>query len=242
MDALFDKGKVGKEIPSTNELIISELDIALSLKRNKKYPYLINDERAWNEIEFLINQNKIKDKISELKNKAKTDTRGQLDDIRILKNALEDYLENCGFKIYSGYSDVIAGTEYAEFNKAVGINFVDGLVMFRKHVEALAEDFGNGKINAGLFIGIVDQKTKESIEIHRSLAELFKNFDTHIDYTTTLLCRTMAKEDWLKIIGLQNLEKTERKTLVQYLDEQLRFKQTLESLMFTEPSFIAKEK
>lgn len=240
MDALFEKEKVSKSISLTYELSISELDIAISLRKNKSYPYLINDEKAWNEIEFLIDQNKIKDKISELKNQAEKDTKGQLGK-EVIKDAFEKYLEDCGFKVDYGYSDVIVGANYAQFNKAVGIKFIDGLEMYISDVKTLLTDFHNAKVNAGLFIYIIDKKNSKSIKHHPSLAENFKNFDTRMDYTTTLLDWPMAKEDLLKVIGLRNLEKKERKILVEYLDKELGFKLNLESLMFTEPSIIPKE-
>lgn len=250
MDALFEK--TNKNISSDYALSISELDIAKSLKKNKSYPYLLGDEKTWNEVEFSINKNKINKQIIELKENAEKDLKGNWD-IRIVKDAFEKYLKDCDYNIEFGMSDIIAGNNFGNFKKMIGIIFIDEsshiestsrneIWITRKEIEALSNDFDNKKVNAGLYLCIFDKKLKEkSVKYHSSLETKLKNLSSKIDHTTSLLFQKLDKEDVLKVIGLRKLDIKERKILVEYLDKELKFKPLLESLMFTEDSIIPEE-
>lgn len=250
MDALLEK--ISKKISSVDALLISDLEIAISLKKNKSYPYLISDEKAWNEVEFLINHTKFHQRIIELKEKAEKEIKGKFD-TKILKDSFEKYFEDCGFIIDFGMSDLIAGYVFESFKKAIGIIFIDeeshiestskgDIWITRAEIESLSNDFNNKKINAGLFLCIVDKKSEEKlIKHHSSLEDKFRDLTSRVDKTTTLLIKKIRKEDALKVVGLRNLDEIERKLLVEYLDKELKYKLLLESLMFTEPSIIPEE-
>jgi len=254
MDAILEK--ISKNISQAADLSISELDIAISLKKNKSYPYLISEDKIWNEVEFLINANKINKRIIELKENAEKELKLKGDwDIRIVKDAFKKYFEDCGFNIEFGMSDLIVGNIFENFSKAIGIIFIDesshiestsrnDIWITRKEIEALSNDLiHNKKVDAGLYLCIVDNKLEEEkrVKYDSSLEKNFKNQSSKVDYTTTLLFEKLNKEDFLKVIGLRKLDLKERKILVEYLDKELKFKPLLESLMFTEPSIIPKE-
>ena len=242
-DALLEK--INNNVSSIDDFRISELDIAKSLKKGKSYAYYLNDEKAWNDIEFLINEDTINEKISVLKVQAEEEIGGQFD--VLLKNSFEKYLTDLGFSIKFGLSDLIIGTDFEHFSREVGITFINGLTIYKKDGQNLANDIFNSKVKAGLFICIVDQSISNKsihskVKYQDGFELLFKNLTDRVDYNSTILSKLMDKGDLFKIIGLQKLEETERKQLVEFLDKKLKFKQLIESLMFTEPSDIPERK
>lgn len=239
MDALLEK--INNKISSINDFTISELDIAKSLKKNKSYSHYTGDKKAWNDIDFLINESAIKEKIYALKVQAGKEMDDQFDILS--KNAFEKYLSDLGFSIKFGLSDLLVGTDFEHFSKVVAVRFIDGLTIYKKDAQDSANDIFSLKANAVLFICILDQNISEKsihnkVKYQKGFELMFKNLTSRVDYNSTLLSQPMNRDDLLQIIGLQKLEETERRQLVEFLDKRLKFKTLLDSLMFTEPSKI----
>lgn len=240
MDALFEK--CNNEITSINDFKISELDVAKSLKKNKSsYSYYLDDEKTWNDINFLINKDAIIEKIFILEVQAKNEIDSQFE--TALKDAFEKYVSDLGFSVKFGQADLIVGTDFENFTRYISINFIDGITIYNKDAQNLANDISSLNSNAGLFICIIDQnindnKTYNKVKYQDRFEFLFKNLESRIDYNSTLLTKIMNKKDLWKIIGLQKLEESERKQFVKFLDKKLKIKKILDSLMFSEPSKI----
>ena len=155
------------------------------------------------------------------------------------RNSFEKYLTDLGFSVKFGHSALIVGTDFEHFSKAKGIEFVNGLTIYKRDGQNLSNDLFESKANAGLFICIVDQNIGEvNYKDKDGFRYLFKDLTTHVDYNSKLLTIQIMKDDMLKIIGLQKLDDIKRKQYVEILDKKLKLKMCLESLMFTELSTI----
>ena len=231
----LNENKLNDKSVDNNNFIITEIEMAKSLKKERSYMPFTDEKTVWNEIDFLIQKENIDDKLLFFKEKGEKKTNGKID-IVFLKDAFRIFFEDINFISKSGYSDLIIECGIKNIGGKVGVNFIEGNNILKSSTAKILGDLKSSQVSGGLFICLVQDETLaikvEGDDFERS----FIDENSKQNYSPTIYFQMIPIDYAFTLVGLSSLEKEERKFYYSYLDKNLNFSVILKSLMFVKPA------